>query len=115
MPWVVKLGSDPDLLTWDTRVLDTLSDLVLVAVRKSGIDVPVAGEESSLDSLADLVWLGLPGTETNSWDLVTLCELSVLRFNGGESLEHSEHTVLRVKVSLVQLVMFAVMCLSGLV
>lgn len=34
------------------------------------IDVTVALLQGDLDSLADLVWLGLPGTETNGGDLV---------------------------------------------
>lgn len=72
VPWVVKLGGDPDLLTGDTRVLDTETDLVLVAVGKSSVNVPVASEESGLDGVADLVRLALPGTQTNSWDLSTL-------------------------------------------
>jgi len=72
VPRVVELGGDPDLLTWDTRVLDTLTDLVLVAVSKSSVDVTVSSEESSLDGEADLVWLGLPGTQTNSWHFSAL-------------------------------------------
>lgn len=72
VPWVVKLGGDPDLLTGDTRVLDTETDLVLVAVGKSSVNVPVASEESGLDGVADLVRLALPGSQTNSWDLSTL-------------------------------------------
>lgn len=57
VPWVVKLGCDPNLLTGDTRVLDSLTDLGLVAVCESGIDVAVTSEESSLDGLTDLVGL----------------------------------------------------------
>ena len=77
VPWVVELGGQPDLLTGDTRVLDSLSDLVLVAVSESGINVAVSGEERSLDGFADLVWLGLPGSETNGGHLCTLRTLSV--------------------------------------
>ena len=57
VPWVVELGGDPDLLTWHTRVLDTLSDLVLVAVSKSSVDVPVAGLQCGGDGFADLIGL----------------------------------------------------------
>ena len=57
MPWVVKLGGDPDLLTGDTRVLDTETNLSLVAVGESGVDVTVASEESGLDGFANLVGL----------------------------------------------------------
>ena len=72
VPWVVKLGGNPDLLTGNTGVLDTETDLSLVAVGKGSVDVTVASEESSLDGLANLVGLGLPGTETDSGDLSTL-------------------------------------------
>ena len=72
VPWVVELGGDPDLLTRDTRVLDTLTDLVLVAVRESSVDVAVSSEESGLDGGADLVWLGLPGSQTNLGNLGSL-------------------------------------------
>ena len=57
MPRVVELSCDPDLLTWYTRVLDALADLVLVAVGKSSVNVSVAGKKGSLHSLADLVRL----------------------------------------------------------
>lgn len=57
VPWVVELSGDPDLFTWDTRVLDSLSDLVLVAVSKSSVDVAVSSEKGGLDSVANLVWL----------------------------------------------------------
>jgi len=77
VPWVVQLGRHPDIFTWDARVLDTLSNLVLVAVREGGVDVAVACEECGLDSIADLVWLGLPGAETDGWDLCTLFNVSI--------------------------------------
>jgi hypothetical protein len=57
VPRVVELGSDPDLLTRNATVLDTLTDLLLVAIGKSCVDVTVAGLERSLDSLADLTRL----------------------------------------------------------
>jgi hypothetical protein len=72
VPWVVKLGGDPDLLSRDAGVLDTLADLVLVAVCEGSVDVAVSSEESGLDGLADLVGLGLPGTQTNSGHLSAL-------------------------------------------
>jgi len=72
MPGVVKLGGDPDLFTRDTRVLDTETDLSLVAVGEGSINVTVASEESGLDGFANLVGLGLPGTETDSGSLSTL-------------------------------------------
>lgn len=57
VPWVVKLRSDPDLLTGDTGVLDTLTDLLLVAVGKRGVDVAVSSLERGLDGFADLTGL----------------------------------------------------------
>lgn len=74
VPGVVKLSGDPDLLSGDARVLDTLADLVLVAVGEGSVDVAVSSEEGSLDGIADLVGLGLPGTQTNSGHLSTLQE-----------------------------------------
>ena len=82
MPGVVKLGGDPDLLTGDTRVLDTETNLSLVAVGESSVDVTVTSEESGLDGFADLVGLGLPSTETNSWDFGTLWFLSAGAIDG---------------------------------
>ena len=69
MPWVVQLGSDPDLLTWDAGVLDSLANLVLVAVRQCGVDVAVTFLESDLDGIANFVGLRLPGAETDGWNL----------------------------------------------
>jgi hypothetical protein len=57
VPWVVKLGGDPKLLTGNARVLDTLTDLLLVAVGKSGIDVAVSGLDCSLDGFTNLTRL----------------------------------------------------------
>ena len=57
MPWVVKLGGNPDLLTGYTRVLDTLADLLLVAVGKRGVNVAVSSLERGLDGFADLTGL----------------------------------------------------------
>jgi hypothetical protein len=57
VPWVVELGSDPDLLTGNTRVLDTLADFLLVSVCKRGVDVTVSTLECSLDGFADLARL----------------------------------------------------------
>jgi hypothetical protein len=79
VPGVVKLGSDPDLLTGDTRVLDTETNLSLVAVGESSVNVTVTSEESGLDSLANLVGLGLPGTETDSGNLSTLLVVRLSR------------------------------------
>lgn len=77
VPWVVELGGDPDLLTGNTRVLDTLTNLGLVAVSESSVDVTITGEESGLDGLANLVGLRLPCAETNGWDFGALCMISL--------------------------------------
>jgi hypothetical protein len=79
VPWVVKLGSDPDLLTGDTGVLDTETNLSLVAVGESSVNVTVTSEESGLDSLANLVGLRLPGTETDGGNLSTLLVVRLSR------------------------------------
>ena len=76
VPGVVKLGGDPDLLTRDTRVLDAETDLSLVAVGEGSVNVTVASEKSGLDGLANLVGLRLPGTQTDSGNLSTLCLVS---------------------------------------
>lgn len=80
MPWVVKLGGDPDLFTRDAGVLDTLTDLLLVAIGKSGIDVTVTSLKSGLDSLADLTRLRLPCSETDCGDLCACVELKAISF-----------------------------------
>lgn len=98
VPGVVELGGDPDLLTGNTRVLDTETDLVLVTVGKSSVNVTVASEESSLDGLAHLVGLGLPGTETDGGDLSTLLLVSSCCLVRKRVMQR---TVLRVKVFLV--------------
>jgi hypothetical protein len=72
VPRVVKLGGDPNLLSRDAGVLDTLADLVLVAVCEGSVNVAVSSEESGLDGLANLVGLGLPRTQTNSGHLGAL-------------------------------------------
>ncbi|KAG9680308.1 Aldo/keto reductase, partial [Aureobasidium melanogenum] len=83
VPGVVKLGGNPDVLAGNAGVLDTKTDLVLVAVGKSSVNVTVAGEESSLDGLANLVGLGLPGTETDGGDLSTLYFVNSRYFTQG--------------------------------
>jgi hypothetical protein len=49
MPWVIKFGSDPDLLAGNARVLDTLTNLLLVTVGEGSVNVTVASLERSLD------------------------------------------------------------------
>lgn len=89
VPGVVELGGNPDFLTGNARVTNTIANLGLIAVSQgtiplsiflslaiqqpricnSRVDVPVALQQSVLDSLADLIGSRLPGTKTNSRDL----------------------------------------------
>lgn len=69
MPWVVQFSGQPDLLPRNARVLDSKSDLSLIAVSKSSIDVTVSFSEGNLNCLLDLVRLGLPCTKAQSWNL----------------------------------------------
>lgn len=89
VPGVVELGGDPDLLTGNARVADTITNLCLIAISQgtaivsiyvplvaiwthyynSRVDVSVAPQERVLYGLANLIGLGLPGTKTNSRDL----------------------------------------------
>lgn len=57
--WANSLGGDEDLLARDTGGADTLSDLLLVAVDGSGIDVAVSHLQGVLDGLSDLAGGGL--------------------------------------------------------
>jgi hypothetical protein len=65
VPRVVELSGDPDLLTGNTRILDSLADLMLVSVGQCGINVSVALLQRHLDSLPYFVGLRLPGTEAH--------------------------------------------------
>ncbi len=72
-----ELGGDPDLLTGNTRELDTLSDLVLVLVTPGAVNVTVARLESVADSITDLALGRLPGAETDRGDGSARVELEV--------------------------------------
>lgn len=74
VPGVVELGGDPDLLAGDTGVLDTGTNLSLVAVGKGGVNVTVALQQGIPNSHADLIGLGLPSSQANGGDLVTSVE-----------------------------------------
>lgn len=78
VPWVVQLGGDPYLLTRDTGVLDTLTDLLLITIGKSSINVAVARLKGDLDSLANLTRLRLPCSKTHRRDLGASVEREVL-------------------------------------
>lgn len=70
VPGVVQLGGEPDLVAGDARVLDTGTNLGLVAVGEGGIDVTVAGEKGIPHGHANLIGLGLPCAQTDGGDLV---------------------------------------------
>jgi hypothetical protein len=90
MPGVVELCGDPDFFAGNSRVADTLSNLVLVAISKRTgstvrnvsrtfrsdlrVDVAIALQQSVLNGLSDLVGLGLPCSKTNGRDLVPSVE-----------------------------------------
>ena len=57
------LGLDEDLVAGQAGAVDGLADLALVAVRRGGVDVPVAGRERRLDGCAGLVGRGLEDPE----------------------------------------------------
>jgi hypothetical protein len=57
VPWVVELCGNPDLLTGNARVLDSLTDFLFVAVGKGRVDMTVATLKSGLNSFADLTRL----------------------------------------------------------
>jgi len=71
VPGVIELSGEPDLLAGHARVLDTGTDLGLVAVSKGSIDVTVALQQGILHSNPNLIGLGLPGTKANGGNLVT--------------------------------------------
>lgn len=71
VPGVVQLGGDPDLVAGHTGVLNTGTNLGLVAVSQSSVNVAVPGEKGVSHSNADLIRLGLPCSQTDSRDLVT--------------------------------------------
>lgn len=85
VPWVIELGSKPDLLSWDTRILDAKSDLSLVFVGKLVVDqhsflrwgsstnrsinVTVSFPQGNLNGLLNFTGLRLPGSKSNGWNL----------------------------------------------
>lgn len=71
VPGVVQLGGEPDLLAGHAGVLDTRTDLGLVAVSQSSVNVAVTGEKSVPHGHADLIRLGLPCSQTDGGDLST--------------------------------------------
>ena len=74
MPGIIQLGGQPYLLSWDTRVFDTLSDFMLVPIGEGGIDVSVAFLESDLDGVTNFVGFALPGAKADGWYLIARIE-----------------------------------------
>lgn len=59
-----RLGHDDDILSLDARrkrLLETLADLVLVAIAVGAVDEAVAALEGVGDGLLDLTGIGFPG------------------------------------------------------
>lgn len=71
VPGVVQLGGEPDLVAGHTGVLDTGTNLGLVAVGQSSVNVAVTGEKGVSHGNADLIGLGLPCSQTDGGDLGT--------------------------------------------
>lgn len=89
VPRVVKLRGDPDLLTRNAGVLDSLANFGFVSVRESAatrseqghtqfkerrmlrVNVTVASKERVLHGFTDFVGLGLPGSQTDTGHLST--------------------------------------------
>jgi len=82
-----KLRGDPNLLTGDTRELDSLSDLVFVLVTPGAVNVTVTRLESVAHGITNLTLGRLPGTETDRRDRGTRVELEM---GSGPSDDRSE-------------------------
>jgi hypothetical protein len=95
VPWVVELGGEKYLRSWDTGPLDSLTDLSFVAISKLYLDqcfssllmnllthcsvnMSVSSLESSFHSVSNLSRLRLPSSETNSGDLCARVEIESL-------------------------------------
>jgi hypothetical protein len=71
MPGIVQLSSEPDLVAGHARVTNTSTNFGFVAVGQGRVNVTIALQEGILDSLPDLIGLGLPSSQTDGGDLVT--------------------------------------------
>ena len=74
MPCIVELGGNPDFTSRNTGVLDTLANLMLVAIGEGSIDVPISFLESDFHSIAHFVRLALPRSQSNCRNLVASVE-----------------------------------------
>lgn len=74
-----QLGSDEQILALDNAsvngLLDTLADLVLIAIAQSAVNVAVARLNGVAHGASNLARRGLPGTQAQSRDLSTGVQL----------------------------------------
>ena len=71
VPGVIELGGKPDLLAGHARVANTGTNFGFVTVGQRGVNVAVPLQQGVLDSLTDLIGLGLPSSQTDGGNLVT--------------------------------------------
>ncbi|KAH9845536.1 hypothetical protein Tdes44962_MAKER06570 [Teratosphaeria destructans] len=71
---------------------------------ESSVDVPVASEESRLDCLTNLIWLGLPCPKADGWDFGALMDVSTF---SDDLFKQDVQTVFSVKVFFVHCVSLA--------
>jgi hypothetical protein len=90
VPWIVELGGDPDLASWNTGVLDSETNFMLIAICErpgvcvrlilflsrlySRVNVAITRLQRNFDSFSDLVGLRLPRPETDARHLVPSVE-----------------------------------------
>ncbi len=72
---IPQLGGDEQLIARQTSLGDGLADALLVAVDGRGINVAIAQVEGRLDHLSGLVGRGLPDSQAELRDMVTVVEL----------------------------------------
>lgn len=84
VPGVVKLSGKPDLFAGNAGVANTSTNFGFVAVSQGCVNVAVTLQQGVLDGLANLIGLGLPGSQTDGGDLVTGVEGVRLPGGGGK-------------------------------
>jgi len=99
VPWVVQLSRNPDFLARDTGILDSLANLMFIAIRKSSIDMSIPLLQSNFYSFAHLIGLGLPGSEADGGHLGPGVEgessFGVLGHFADSRFEHSNDQLLK--------------------
>lgn len=66
--YILELGCEEKIAPGHARGLDSVADLLLVAVGGRGVNVAITGLQSNLDSRLDFVGLGLPCSKANGRD-----------------------------------------------